>query len=149
MNDQKRAVALAVLKKGKSIASSRFPRFETATGQIDWEIIDAWAAELSQFVYPPNLWEQAVSYYVNHMAEPGTVATTGDLLKAAKAVWARWGDHPDTKEFVEQFRLKRLDAKYQKTVAGYKPGSVYPSDGGQALTDGEVIAQIAARVKRR
>ena len=82
-------------------------------------------------------------------SEPGTVATTGDLLKAAKKVWASWGDHPDTKDFVEQFRLKRLDAKYQRMIPGYKPGSVYPSDGAQALTDGEVIAQIAARVKRR
>lgn len=149
MNDQKRAISLAVLKKGKTIAGGRFPRFETATGEIDWEIIDAWAAELSQFVYPTQVWEQAVSYYVNHMAEPGTVATTGDMLKAAKKVWASWGDDPQTKEFVEKFRLKRLDAKYQKMVAGYKPGSVYPSDGAQALTDGEVIAQIAARVKRR
>ena len=149
MNDQKRAISLAVLKKGKTIAGGRFPRFETATGEIDWEIIDAWATELGQYVYPAQVWEQAVSYYVNHMAEPGTVATTGDMLKAAKKVWAQWGDHPDTKEFVEQFRLKRLDAKYQRMIPGYKPGSVYPSDGGQALTDGEVIAQIAARVKRR
>ena len=57
MNDQKRAISLAVLKKGKTIASGRFPRFETATGEIDWEIIDAWAGELSQFVYPAKVWE--------------------------------------------------------------------------------------------
>lgn len=149
MNDEKRAISLAVLKKGKTIAGGRFPRFETATGEIDWEIIDAWAGELSQFVYPAQVWEQAVSYYVNHMAQPGVVATTGDMLKAAKAVWARWGDDPATKEFVERFRLQRLDAKYQELVPGYKPGSVYPSDGGKALTDGEVIAQIASRVRRK
>ena len=48
MNDQKRAISLAVLKKGNTIAGGRFPRFETATGEIDWEIIDAWATELGQ-----------------------------------------------------------------------------------------------------
>lgn len=149
MDAQKRAVALAVLKKGKIIAGRSFPRFEDTTGQIEWEIVDMWAEELSQNVYPVELWSEAVSHWVNKVAQSGDVATTGDMLRAAKYVWGTWAERRDKRDLVEQFRLSRLDAKYRELVPGYKPGSVYPSPAGKELTDGEVIAQIAARVKRR
>lgn len=122
-----RNIALAVLKKGKTIATRYFPRFETPNGQIDWEIIDAWAQELATRNYPPQLWDKAVSHWVNHLAQSGDVATTGDILKAAKQVWATWAEDPATADYVENYRLTALDRKYQRTVKGYKPGSVFPT----------------------
>lgn len=125
--EQSRSIALAVLKKGKTIAVRYFPRFETPNGQIDWEIVDAWADELATRNYPPQLWEKAVSHWVNHEAQHGDIATTGDIIRAAKHVWSQWANNPETAGQVESYRLQQLDLKYQRTVPGYKPGSIYPT----------------------
>ena len=148
--EQSRSIALAVLKKGKTIAVRYFPRFETPNGQIDWEIIDAWAAELSTRNYPPQLWEKAVSHWVNHIAQHGDIATTGDILKAAKHVWGQWADNPETAGYVENYQLAQLDQKYQATVPGYIPGSVFPTtdDTRPELPPADMFDQLKQRLAK-
>lgn len=148
-NEEKRAIALAVLKKGKTIATRYFPRFETPNGTIDWEIVDAWAEELCDRNYPPQIWEKAVSHWVNNIAQHGDVATTGDIRRAAKHIWTTWSDNPETAGYVENYRLMMLDRKYQQIIPGYQPGSVFPQkDEQKELPDEEAFAHITRRLKR-
>ena len=146
--EEQRKIATSVLQKGKTIAVKYFPRFKIGN-DLDFEIIDAWAEELGTRNYPVQLWEKAVSHWVNHEAQHGDIATTGDIIRAAKHIWGKWADDPATAGIVETWRLTALDRKYQRTVPGYKPGSIFPTtDDQKQLPDDEAFHAITRRLKQ-
>lgn len=111
------AVAVRVLAIGKRRAPDRFPAYTDRAGQLDRELVNEWAAALGVKRYPLELWEEAVAYWINHL-DKGRMVTTGEILKAAKAVREKWETDPLRKPQFDELYRHREQEREQKWRAG-------------------------------
>lgn len=115
-DQQKQAIAVRVLGIGKRRAPDRFPRYD-AGGQLDVELINEWATALGKKVYPLELWEEAVEYWINHL-DHGRMVTTGEILRAAKQVRQKWENDPARREQFRQLYEARQQERDRQIAAG-------------------------------
>lgn len=115
-DQQKQAIAVRVLGIGKRRAPDRFPRYDLG-GQLDVELINEWATALGKKVYPLELWEEAVEYWVNHL-DHGRMVTTGEMLRAAKQVRQKWETDPARREQFRQLYEARQQERDRQIAAG-------------------------------
>ncbi|WP_146183408.1 hypothetical protein [Corynebacterium liangguodongii] len=125
--EQKTAIAVRVLGIGKRLAPDRFPAHTDRSGNIDRDLVLQWAKALGAKTYPLDLWEEAVEHWVNHI-DHGRMATTGEILKAAKAVRQKWEDDPTRREqFKALYEAREAERERQwregtlATTRGHKP----------------------------
>lgn len=115
-DQQKQAIAVRVLGIGKRRAPDRFPRYDSG-GQLDVELINEWATALGKKVYPLELWEEAVEHWINHL-DHGRMATTGEILRAAKQVRQKWENDPARREQFRQLYEARQQERDRQIAAG-------------------------------
>lgn len=115
-DQQKQAIAVRVLGIGKRRAPDRFPRYDLG-GQLDVELINEWATALGKKVYPLELWEEAVEYWVNHL-DHGRMVTTGEILRSAKQVRQKWENDPARREQFRQLYEARQQERDRQLAAG-------------------------------
>lgn len=115
-DQQKQAIAVRVLGIGKRRAPDRFPRYDSG-GQLDVELINEWATALGKKVYPLELWEEAVEYWINHL-DHGRMVTTGEILRAAKQVRQKWENDPARREQFRQLYEARQQERDRQIAAG-------------------------------
>lgn len=123
-DQQKQAIAVRVLAIGKRRAPDRFPAYADRSGNIDRELVLEWAKALGVKTYPPELWEEAVEYWINHL-DHGRMATTGEILKAAKHVREQWENDPARRAQFQQL----YEAREAEREAKWRAGELAPSRG--------------------
>lgn len=109
-HSEKQKLAAEIIKRGKTLAPDRFPKPTP-------EIIDTWAHELLNRHYPPQLWAEAVSHWVDRM-DTGRMVTTGKLKEAAKTVWDQWGRDPRKKPAIDAWYDTLRDERDQQLKTG-------------------------------
>lgn len=107
---QKTAIAVRVLGIGKRIAPDRFPAHLDRAGNPNRELINEWAKALGAKNYPIELWEQATHHWANHI-DHGRMVTTGEILRAAEAVLAKWEMQPERKAQIDAHRQALADER--------------------------------------
>lgn len=125
---QKRALAAAILNKGKTLAPDRFP-------QAGPDVAQAWADALGvTFDALPftELWEEAVLLWSTELAGDRMV-TPRDLRHAALVVRDRWDSHPARRDLLRARREAAVEERDQQLAAGtfaairgYGPPSALP-----------------------
>jgi len=144
---QKQVLAASVLDLGKRLAPDRFPRTD------DDLLVDEWARELGSKTYPPELWEEATRYWVRHM-DRGRMVTTGELLRAAKTVWARWREDPARKPEIQAHYERQQEERDRELAAGTfaaKRGYRKPELEGKKGVSPDVLQRAldaASKIKR-
>lgn len=107
-----RQTVAAILAKGKALAPDRFPAIP-ANDEAAEATLEAWRESLSIVALPPEVWSAAVTMWATSMVEDRMV-TPRDLIRAAYAVRDRWEQHPERKRLLDEYRLARLNANYQR-----------------------------------
>lgn len=132
---QKQAIAVRVLGIGKRRAPDRFPKYDYGK-HLDEELINEWAQALGVKTYPLELWEEAVEHWVNHI-DHGRMATTGEILKAARTIREKWDSEPgrrDQMKALDQSRVEERDRQIAQGTfganRGYKPPIEPPRQNG-------------------
>lgn len=121
--EEKRALAAAVLQRGKLLAPDRFPKPSP-------EIADAWGEILGSLNVPVEIWPQAVTLWASESVGE-RMCTPRDLLQAARDVRDRWERDPRLGEVLR----KRREAIRQARDAAIERGELkqintMPSVGG-------------------
>jgi len=109
MNRQQMATVLA---KGKALAPDRFPAIP-ADSKAAEATLDAWREALSVVALPEGVWLAAVTMWATSMVGDRMV-TPRDLIAAAYAVRDRWEQHPERRQVLDDYRLARLNANYER-----------------------------------
>lgn len=109
-----RELASMILLKGKTLAPDRFP---VIPGEDDPEgqkmLLDVWRESLSIVSLPAEVWSAAVTMWATSMVGDRMV-TPRDLIAAAYAVRDRWEQHPERRQVLDDYRLARLNANYER-----------------------------------
>lgn len=102
----------AILAKGKALAPDRFPAIP-AEKQAAEATLDAWREALSIVALPEQVWLAAVTMWATSLVGDRMV-TPRDLIQAAYAVRDRWEQQPQRKALLDEYRLARLNANYER-----------------------------------
>lgn len=120
---QLQAIVVRILGIGKRTAPDRFPRFETAPGELDYELIRDWAEVIRVVRYPLtpeeelSLWEEATRLWVRE-AEHSRMVTAGEILRAAKRVWGKWNERPNLKALFDGRRESLIEQRDRAIASG-------------------------------
>lgn len=105
--NEKLTLAVNILKRGKDLASDRFPKPNPTVAQ-------AWAGALSRVFdsFPfPEMWDEAVDYWAVEMVTE-RMATPRDIKEAAYVVRDQWERNSDRKALLQEHR----DAIYERNT---------------------------------
>lgn len=133
---KKRALAVAILRKGKALTPDRFPQPSGETAQ-------AWADALGRTFDSlpfPDLWEQAVVYWSSDMVSE-RMATPRDLRRAALIIRDQWEGHPVQRKVLAQARERRELERDQ----ALRDGTFLALKGYESPRDGQARLGVAPR----
>lgn len=111
--EQKTALIVAVLRKGKAAVPDRFP-------QANAETTKSWLDMLSPVmdIFPiPELWEEAVNVWAVELVGD-RIATPRELKQAVYVVRDRWEKIPEKSRVLEQRRLYRQELHDRQIADG-------------------------------
>ena len=133
---QLQALVVRVLGIGKRVAPDRFPRYEVAPGELDYELIRDWVDVIRAVRYPITpeeelaLWEEATRLWVRE-ADHDRMVTAGEILRAAKRVWGKWNENLELKarfdqrrELMREQRDQAIESGQFGKSLGYRPREV-------------------------
>lgn len=117
--EQKTALIVAVLRKGKSAVPDRFP-------QANAETTKSWLDMLSPVIdiFPiPELWEEAVNVWAVELVGD-RMATPRELKQAVYVVRDRWEKIPEKSRVLEQRRLYRQELHDRQIADGTRAAAM-------------------------
>lgn len=117
--EQKAALIVAVLRKGKAAIPDRFP-------QANAETTKSWLDMLSPLidVFPiPELWEEAVNVWAVELVGD-RMATPRELKQAVYVVRDRWEKVPEKARVLEQRRAHRQELHDRQIAEGTRAAAM-------------------------
>lgn len=106
-HNEKLTLTVRILKRGKDLASDRFPKPNPTVAQV-WT--DAMGRVFDIFPFP-EMWDDAVDYWSVEMVTD-RMATPRDIKDAVYEVKLRWNRDPQRSAVLQQHR----DALYERNT---------------------------------
>lgn len=106
-----RQTVAMILAKGKALSPDRFPAVPAGDGAE--LVLESWREALSIVALPEQVWSAAVTMWATSMVGDRMV-TPRDLIQAAYVVRDRWEQQPARKAILDEYRLARLNANYER-----------------------------------